>query len=111
MLKRSIKHTFRLNHAESELFKMRIKKSGLSLEAYVRHTIFGYVPTDAPPPDYFAMMKELHRIGATLKQIRHNIPNMEQLDDALAIHHKAVVSIINAVMLPRKIERDTNSWP
>ena len=109
MLRRNIKYTFRLSDPESASFRKRVKKSGLSLEAYIRHTIFGYIPTDKPPPDFFAMMKELHFIGATLKQIRQdthimNAPDMQRLDEALAFHNKSVVFIMNAVMLPRKIE-------
>ena len=32
----------------------------------MRHLINGIVPCNAPPPDYFSMMKELHGIGNRL---------------------------------------------
>ena len=109
MSNRNIKYTFRLNESESKNFKNRVKKSGLSQEAYFRHLINGLIPTEKPPPDFFAMMKELHFIGAALKQIRQdthilNAPDMQLLDESLAFHNKAVVFIMNAVMLPRKNE-------
>ena len=110
MLNRNIKITFRPNETENKNFKMRVKKSGLSQEAYIRQLIIGFVPTDAPPPDYFAMMRELHYIGVNLNQIAQKAHSLNVLDgkryDENAIMLKnAVVEITNAVMLPRKIER------
>ena len=110
MLNRNIKITFRLNKEENERFKKRIKKSGLSKEAYIRQLINGLIPTDAPSPDYFAMMKELHYIGVNLNQIAQkahalNVLNTKQYYDNVAMLNNKIVEIINAVMLPRKIER------
>ena len=47
----------------------KVKKSGLNREAYLRQLISGVVPRDAPPPDYYAMMRELLKIGNNLNQI------------------------------------------
>ncbi|MEY8431562.1 hypothetical protein AALC75_13715 [Lachnospiraceae bacterium 48-42] len=35
-------------------FRERVKKSGISQEAYVRPAITGRTPRDAPPPDYYS---------------------------------------------------------
>ena len=107
MKKRQIEIKVRMTHEEAATLTSRAKKSGLSREAYVRSLLGGLIPTDKPPPDFFAMMKELHYIGTALKQIRQdahilNTPDMQRLDEALAFHNKAVVFIMNAVMLPRK---------
>ncbi len=109
MLTRNIKITFRLSKSECEHFKKRVKKSGLSQEAYIRQLINGLVPTDAPPPDYFSMMKELHAIGTNLNQIARkahvlNALDVKRYDENVAALNRAVVSITNAVMLPRKLE-------
>ena len=109
MLKRNVKITFRLDKSENEYFKKRVKKSGLSQEAYVRHLINGYIPTEKPPPDYYAMMKQLYYIGVNLNQISQkahalNVLDTKRYDEAVTLHNKAVVDIVNAVMLPRKIE-------
>jgi hypothetical protein len=109
MLTRNIKITFRLNKAECEHFKKRVKKSGLSQEAYIRSLIIGLVPTDAPSPDYFSMMKELRAIGTNLNQIAQkahvlNVVDVKRYDENIAALNRAVVSITNAVMLPRKTE-------
>ena len=110
MLKRNMKITFRLNESEHEKFKKRVKKSGLNQEAYIRHIITGLVPADVPPPDFFAMMNELRRIGVNLNQIAQkahslNILDAERYDDNAATLRAAVVDITNAVMLPRKMEQ------
>jgi len=110
MRKRNIQIITRLDYDESEYLKKRVKKSGMSKEAYVRCLITGHVPTDAPPPDYFSMMKELHYIGVNLNQISQkahvlNVLDVKRYDDNVAMLNKAVVEIVNAVMLPRKIER------
>jgi hypothetical protein len=109
MLNRNIKITFRLSKSECDIFKKRVKKSALSQEAYIRHLINGLVPTDAPPPDYFSMMRELHAIGNNLNQIAQkahvlNVVDVKRYDEAVAALDRAVVAITNAVMLPRKIE-------
>ena len=70
MRKRNVAILFRLNRKEAEALDKKVKKSGLSREAYLRHLISGVVPRDAPPPDYYSMMRELHRIGNNLNQIR-----------------------------------------
>ena len=109
MRKRNIQIITRLDKEENERFKKRVKKSGLSQEAYIRHIINGLVPTDAPPPDYLTMMRELHAIGTNLNQIAQkahvlNVVDVKRYDEAVATLNKAIVTITNAVMLPRKIE-------
>ena len=61
----------RLNDKEYEKFLTLVKKSGISQEAYLRHLIGGLVPADAPPPDYYGMMRELYQIGNSFQQIAH----------------------------------------
>lgn len=109
MRKRNIQIITRLNKEENERFKKRVKKSGLSQEAYIRCLINSLVPTDAPPPDYFTMMRELHAIGNNLNQIAHkahtlNVLDARRYDDAVTLLNKAVMNISKAVMLPRKLE-------
>jgi hypothetical protein len=110
MLSRNIKITFRLNCAENERFKRKVKKSGLSKEAYIRHLVDDLVPTDAPPPDYYTMVRELHAIGTNLNQVAQkahmlNVIDTKQYYENVAVLHRAIIEITNAVMLPRKMER------
>jgi len=112
MRKRNIQIITRLDKDEHQRFAKLVKKSGLSKEAYVRHLIGGLVPTDAPPPDYYSMMRELHAIGVNLNQIARKAHvlgaiDAKRYDESAAALNKAVVEITNAVMLPRRMERKT----
>jgi hypothetical protein len=109
MQKRNIEIKFRLDKKEAEALNKHVKKSGLSRESYLRHLINGLVPTDAPPPDYYAMIKELHAIGTNLNQIAQKAHvlgalDVKRYDDNVTALNRAVVDITNAVMLPRRIE-------
>jgi len=110
MQNRTIEIKCRLNQKEAATLNRRVKRSGLSRESYLRQLINGLVPTDAPPPDYFAMMNELRCIGTCLNQIARkahalNALDIKRYDENVAGLNKAVVEITNAVMLPRKTER------
>jgi len=110
MQNRNIEIKFRLNRKEADALNKRVKKSGLSRESYLRQIINGLVPTDMPPPDYFAMMKALHYIGVNMNQIAQkahsfNVLDARRYDENVAMLNKAVVEITNGVMLPRKMER------
>ena len=109
MRKRSIHIQFWLNKKEAEAFNKAVKRSGLSREAYLRHLVNGLVPTDAPPPDYYSMMRELHGIGNNLNQIAQkahtlNVMDVNRYDEAVRLLERAVRDITNAVLLPRKME-------
>ena len=110
MRKRNVHIQFWLDKQEAEHFNGHVKRSGLSRESYLRQLINGLVPTDAPPPDYFYMMKELHSIGVNLNQIAQkahvlNVIDVQRFDAAIVLLKNAVVEITRAVMLPRKMER------
>jgi len=109
MRKRNIPVLFRLNKKEAATFDKLVKRSGLSREAYLRHLVNGLVPGDAPPPDYYTMMRELYRVGNNLNQIAQkahvlNVLDVQRFDEAYALFQKAVKDITEAVILPRKME-------
>ena len=109
MRKRTIQIITRLDKGEHQYFQKRVKKSGMSQEAYVRHLINDLVPADVPPPDYYSMIRTLHGIGTNLNQIAQkanvlNVIDVKRYDENTAALKKAIVEITNAVMLPRKIE-------
>ena len=107
MRKRNIQIIIRLDKDEHRRLCKLVKKSGLSQEAYIRHLIDGVVPNDAPPPDYFSMMKELHGIGNNLNQIAQkahilNVIDVQRYDGNMRLFNQTIRSITNAVILPRK---------
>ena len=74
MRKRNVAILFRLNKKEAEALDKKVKRSGLNREAYLRQLISGVVPRDAPPSDYYSMMRELHKIGNNLNQLTRLCP-------------------------------------
>ena len=108
MNNRTIEIKVRLNQKEADVLNERVKKSRLSREAYLRHLINGLMPQDAPPPDYYAMMKELYRIGNNLNQIARKAQTLNMIDvplykKAVGEFEAAVKKITEAVILPRKM--------
>lgn len=109
MRKRNVAILFRLNRKEAEALDKKVKKSGLSREAYLRHLISGVVPRDAPPPDYYSMMRELHRIGNNLNQIAQkahvlNVLDVQRYDRDIRMLEDAVKRITEAVILPEPMK-------
>lgn len=109
MRKRNIHIQFWLDKGEAQSFDKKVKRSGLSREAYLRHLVNGVVPNDAPPPDYYSMMRELHSIGSNLNQIAQkahilNVLDVQRYDDNVRLFERAVKTITNAVLLPRSSE-------
>ena len=105
MRKRDVPFLFRMNKEEAEAFRERVRKSGISQEAYVRQAITGKTPREAPPPDYYSMMRELHKIGNNLNQIAQkahtlNVIDVQRYDSDMRKFDEAVRLITEAVILP-----------
>ena len=108
MNKRNVEIKVRLNRKEAETLNKSVKKSGLSREAYLRHLIAGNVPREAPPADYYAMMKELYRIGNSLNQVAQkahilNVIDVKRYDGSMREFTAAVKKITEAVVLPERM--------
>lgn len=108
MRKRSISVLVRLNEKEHAHLASQVQKSGLSQEAYIRSLINGYVPKPLPPPDYFAMMRQLHAIGNNLNQLAAKAHTTGHLDRTAFQHaadqlRRAVQHIQQAVTSPERI--------
>ena len=111
MRKRNVAILFRLNRKEAEALVKKVQKSGLSREAYLRHLISGMVPRDAPPPDYYSMMRELHRIGNNLNQIAQkantlNVVDVQRYDRDMRMFEDTVKKITEAVILPEPMKNE-----
>ena len=109
MRKRNIAILFRLNRKEAETLDKQVKRSGLSRETYLRQLINGLVPRDAPSPDYYSMMRELHQIGNNLNQIAQkahvlNVIDVQRYDQEMRKFRQTVKQITEAVVLPERVE-------
>ncbi|MGF7018861.1 hypothetical protein M2145_002644 [Lachnospiraceae bacterium PF1-21] len=114
MRKRKVQVLFRLSEKEAEAFEKKVGRSGLNREVYLRHLIKGVIPRDAPPPDYYTMMKELRSIGNNLNQIAQkanvlNVVDVKRYDEVVRHFEVAIKEITEAVISPRmmtKAEKD-----
>ena len=109
MNSRNIEIKVRLNRKEAESLNKRVRKSRLSREAYLCHLINGSVPRDAPPPDYYSMMRELYHVGNNINQIAQmahtlKVLDVQRYDTAVREFETAVRKITEAVVLPRPME-------
>ena len=109
MIKRNVEIKVRLSRKEAETLNKRVKKSGISREAYIRHLIEGGVPREAPPPDYYAMMREIYAIGKNLNQIAQkahvlNVMDAQRYDAEVRKLEAAIKTITKAVVLPSTME-------
>ena len=109
MTKRNIEIKVRLNRKEMDALTKRVKKSRLSREAYLRHLINGSIPREAPPPDYYTMMRELYRIGNSLNQVAQkahtlNVIDIQRYDSSVRQFEVAVKQITDAVVQPAPLE-------
>lgn len=107
MRKRSIRVSVRFNQSEHDHFVKLVEDSGLSQEEYLRQLVRGVVPRDAPPPDYYKMMRQLYHIGNSLNQIAKkahvlNAMDVKRYDKAVAEFEQAVNEITQAVILPQE---------
>ena len=100
----------RLTQAEMVHLTRLLSASGLSREAYLRKLISGVVPREVPPPDFFAMVRELHYIANNLNQVATkahalNAIDAKHYDDGVLLFEEAVHKILSAVLDPVPMER------
>ncbi len=108
MRKRNISILFRLTRREAEQLDKQVKKSGLSREAYLRQLAAGLRPRDTPPPDYYAMMRQLYRVGEELSRISGTGSGLDALEQAqytqaVRLFEQTVRQMTEAVVLPEKL--------
>lgn len=113
MKRRNVEIKVRLNQEEIEYLNLRVKKSGLSREAYLRHLINGVIPRDAPPIEYFDFMRELYRVGNSLNQIAQKahvlqVIDVRRYDITVRQFDKLVKEITKAVILPQTMGKEKN---
>ena len=112
MNKRIYEIKVRLAADEMAHLNQLVTTSGLSREAYLRKLISGVVPKEAPPPDFWAMMRELHAVGNNLNQIAvkaHslNAIDAKHYDEGALLFQDAVQNVLSAVLEPIPIDKLT----
>ena len=113
MNKRIYEIKVRLAADEMAHLNQLVAASGLSRETYLRMLISGVVPKETPPPDFWAMMQELHAIGNNLNQIAMkayalNAIDAKHYDEGIQLFRDAVQDILSAVLDPIPIDKLTH---
>lgn len=108
MAEKKVEIKVRLTPKEAARLQRLVKRTGLSREAYLRHLIGGVVPQEIPPPDYYAFMERLYRVGNLLEQISRQAQVQGAVDtapyeEAVGQFHQLVKDITEAVILPRRM--------
>ena len=80
MNKRIYEIKVRLTAEEMAYLNQLVAKSGLPRETYLRMLISGVVSKETPPPDFWAMTRELHAIGNNLNQIAMKAHALNAID-------------------------------
>lgn len=102
----------RLTQAEMVHLTRLVSASGLSREAYLRKLISGVVPREAPPPDFFAMVRELHYIGNNLNQIATKAHALNAIDPPLPENPpRALARAFSKATLPSAWKGQSLYWP
>jgi hypothetical protein len=94
---------------EAGRFNELVSRSELKRAANLRQLVNGLIPNDRLPPDYFAMMRELHSIGNSLNQLaRHalatSIVDAPLYDRSNTKLDEAIQRFTKAIVLLRKRE-------
>lgn len=115
MRNRNVHIQFWLNRKEAEALDKKVKRSSLSREAYLRHLVSGNEPREAPPADYYGMMREIYAIGKNLNQIAQkahvlNVMDAQRYDAEVRKLEAAIKTITEAVVLPAPME-ETRGTP
>ena len=111
MRKRDVHVQLWLNQKEAETLSLNADRCRLTQSAYLRHLIMGYVPREAPPLDYRAMMQQIYHVGRSLNQIAAkahvlNVVDTQRYDESVRMLENTILKIEDAVIVPQKMEKE-----
>ena len=111
MRKRDVHVQLWLNQKEAETLSLNADRCRLTQSAYLRHLIMGYVPREAPPLDYRAMMQQIYHVGRSLNQIATrahvlNVIDAQRYDESIHMLEDTILKIEDAVIVPQKMEKE-----
>ena len=108
MRNRNVSIQFYLSTKEADMLDRKVKMTGLKRTAYLRHLVNGFQPRELPPPDYFAMMRELYGIGRNLNQIAQKahvlgVIDAQRYDEEVNKLDRFILNLTDAVINPMPI--------
>lgn len=82
MRRRNICIPFRLNEEEFAELDAKVKKSGLTRERFLRKMIAEKRVFEAPPVDFFNLLKAFWRVGSNIEQILNRGYSISAVNEA-----------------------------
>jgi len=83
---------------EKNQLEKLVKKSGLSRERYMRMTALEYVIHENPPIDFYALTKEMNRIGNNINQLIASFHSTGFVDMPLLRKHLNELNSLEQIM-------------
>ena len=80
MLKRNNEIKVRLTQGELDLLNEKVKKTSMSREQFVRKAISGVIIKEMPPIEYYDLISELRKVGATVNQLLKKSISKDYID-------------------------------
>ncbi len=70
---RSVQLLVRLTPEEYESIKKKATKAGLSISEFVRESVDQEIIMEAPPADFYMLIKEIKRVGTNLNHLLYKL--------------------------------------
>lgn len=104
----------RLTENQLVFLNEKVKKTGISREAYLRKLIEGYVPNEQPSKELHEVIYQLRKIGNNMNQIARIANSTETINQELykeqtAELSKQILDIRKIVYMSKKLEDGNNS--
>ena len=104
----------RLNPRELRHLDTMAQRSQLTRSAYVRFLVNGFRPKEAPPQDYYAMMREIHALGNNLNQLAYRANCTGEMDAirieaAITEIRQSIKDITQKMIAPEPLAQDGRS--
>lgn len=68
-MKRSLEIKVRFSKDELEALTKKVRKTNLSREGFVRHSVNNVVIKEAPPANFLMLIREVRRVGGNIDQL------------------------------------------
>lgn len=83
----------RFSDEELDMAKRKAKKAGMNFTAFIRAAVTGAKIKEAPPADFYELIREVRKVGTNLNQLAAKANSLGFVDafllkDALERNHK-----------------------
>lgn len=104
-MNRSKSFIVRMTDDEMTMLDIKVKRTGMSRERYVRTLCNNKRPVEIPPADYYTLIEEVRSLGDSMSRIAHLAATTGVLDAPTyrthADHVLSVADTLTAVCLPK----------